>query len=168
MSLTAGLEPQDVPTLAFPSEQTRLGPPPRAAVWTAASVIAFLALVGLYRGVTSGRPDGGIAPRFAILAGLHQPQIDAAAPAVVIPRSDEWSTLSGPKMADASTKPVAPAPKAAAKPDDDSDDDAAAPGAADTPSPDADAADKTTAPVAAAPPPAATAKDAPAALQGLY
>ena len=158
MSMSAGLEPQDTLTLAFPSESTRLGPPPRSAVWIAASVIAFLGLVGLYRGVVSNLPQNAAPSQFSILAGLSQPTIDSAAPAVVIPHSDEWSTLSGPRMAQANDKAAAPAAKPAAKPDDNNDDDSTAPGAVDAAGADAQSPATPPAPVAA-PPAAASAGD---------
>jgi hypothetical protein len=161
MSLTAGLDPQDTPTLAFPSEPTRLGPPPRVAVWGAFLVIVFLGLVGLYRGVASSQPQNAAAPRFSLLAGLSQPAIEAAAPAVVVPHSDTWSTLSGPRMVQPSDKPVVVA-KAAVKSDDDDEDDSASPAAVDAATADVDAKDAPT-DAAATPPAAATAPSAPPA-----
>ena len=146
----------DPPSLRFPPD-TGGGPsvsaPPRLAVRLAAVVILALAFLGLIRGAISSRPIAPGASPLAVLAGLTPAATAAAKPAAILPRDDLWSTLSGPRMIDASEKP-----KVEAKPAESDDEDAGSgSAAAQTAAADAMAPDAPDAPDAAPPtPPAAS------------
>ena len=142
----------------------RLQAPPKSVVRVAAMAILALALLGLIRGAISTRSASQTASPLAVLAGLSPAASAAAKPAVILPRDDGWSTLSGPRMLDAKDKPAAPEAKPAAS-DDEQDDDSASPAAAtaaadaiapDAPdaAPAAQAAASSTATPPASPPPA--------------
>ena len=131
----------------------RLHSPPRTVVGLAAAAILALALLGLIRGAISSRPAGQAPSPLAVLAGLSPAASAAAKPAVILPRDDSWSTLSGPRLTDASEKSK-PEAKPAESDSDEADSgsaaaetaaaDALAPDAADSPPPAAPAASSNT------------------------
>jgi hypothetical protein len=145
----------DPASLRFPPDaggDPRLGAPPRLAVRLAAAVIVALAFLGLIRGAISSRPLAPGALPLAVLAGLTPAASAAAKAAVILPRDDLWSTLSGPRMIDAAEKA-----KAQAKPAESDDEDAASDSAAaQTAAADAMIPDAPDAPDAAPTPPAAS------------
>jgi hypothetical protein len=146
--------------LRFPpdaADELRLRPPSRTAVRLAAVAILALALLGLIRGAISSRPASQAASPLSVLAGLSPAASAAAKQAAILPRDEGWSTLSGPRMVDASEKPKPQAKPAAS--DDAEDADSASPAAVsaatDAIAPDAPDAPPPAAPAASsnAPPP---------------
>lgn len=127
-------------------------------VWTAAGVIAALALYGLVSGIRGGHPAAGVALALTQGEALNPATAAAATPAVGLPKDQQWSTLSGPEVL--STASAAPAKSAAAdnSSDDDDSDAPAATAAADEP----DQGQDTAAPLSATPPPTATPAPRPA------
>jgi hypothetical protein len=98
----------------------RLASPPKTVVGIAAIAIVAMGGLGLARGIMLSRPASSDASPLAVLTGLAPAASAAAKPATILPRDDSWSTLSGPRMLDASEKPK-PEAKVAAS-DDDADD----------------------------------------------
>jgi hypothetical protein len=145
--------------LRFPpdaGDELGLRAPSRTAVRLAAVAILALAVLGLIRGAISSRPASQAASPLSVLAGLSPAASAAAKQAAILPRDEGWSTLSGPRMVDASEKPKPEAKPAAS---DDADDDSASPAAVaaatDAIAPDAPDAPPPAAPAASsnAPPP---------------
>jgi hypothetical protein len=67
-------------------------------VWTAAGAIGALALTGLYLGLHGGHPASGVGLTLARGAALDPATAASAAPAVALPKTEPWSTLSGPEV----------------------------------------------------------------------
>jgi hypothetical protein len=136
--MTVQTEDNEPPFIPDIGEGPKLAAPSKTAVRLAGATIAILAVVGLARGVTVGRPAGQQTSPLAVLAGVSPETIASAKPANVLPKDDGWSTLSGPRLLDASDKPKVQAKVAASDDDaDDSDSPAAQTAAADAIAPDA-------------------------------
>lgn len=127
MTLMSSSNDSDPRFLPDVGDGVRLQAPPKAMVRIAAVAIVALALFGLIRGAISSRPvTGQAASPLAVLAGLSPAASAAAKSAQILPRDDNWSTLSGPRMLDAKDKP---APQAKPAESDDEVDDSASPAA---------------------------------------
>jgi hypothetical protein len=164
-SMSARLDEPDPLLAPSASDGVRLQAPPKAVVRLAGAAIVVLAIAGLARGVMVARPTNSDGSPLSVLTGLSSAAAANAKPAVILPRDDNWSTLSGPHMVDPSQKPKVEAKPVAS--DDEADDsespaaqtaatDAIAPDAPDATPPSTPAASSTAAqpePPPAAPPP---------------
>jgi hypothetical protein len=88
----------DVDEAPPPADTIRQGEMGGWAVWSAAAVIAALAMFGLYLGLHSGRPAAGVGLAIAEGQPLNTPTPTSAAPAQALSKDQQWSTLSGPAV----------------------------------------------------------------------
>lgn len=153
--MTSSSEDSDLSFLPSVGDGPRVHSPPKSVVRVAGVAILVLAGVGLVRGFTENHPVTTVASPLSVLAGLSPAASAAARPAVVLPRDDSWSTLSGPRLVDAKEKTAPQAKPAESDGDDEADSatpaaaaaaDAMAPDAPDSPPPTAPAASSTNAP----------------------
>jgi hypothetical protein len=87
-------------------------------VWTAASAIAVLAVLGTYMGIRGAHPASDVTLTWAGGEPLNPNTAAAASPAAAMPKDEQWSTLSGPEVLAKSSAPT----KASAADEADSDD----------------------------------------------
>jgi hypothetical protein len=151
----AEFDERSIPAPRAPVDTIRVGDLRPWTVWTAAIVIAGLAVLGLYLGVRGGHPAAGVALALTQGEPLSPGSAASAAPAVALPPDQQWSTLSGPAVLPPSAAPA----KSVASDDTDSGAEASGQTAAAAAIDDQQAA----APDAQAPPPEAAEPPAPPA-----
>lgn len=120
MTLMSSSNDSDFQFLPPVGDGPQIQAPSKTMVRVAGGVIVVLAGLGLVRGVLDSRPANPSASPLAVLTGMSPAASAAAKPAVILPRDNGWSTLSGPQMIDAKAKPAVEA-----KPIDSADDEQA-------------------------------------------